>query len=317
MRKLLTLTVVALSTWGCQATTTNSPRLLIRPEQAKKIGLKLTGSIAGDQAGFVYLATPTNLMRYDPKLNQIEPMLVDPALDLTGVSGTTEGVMLRQLEEKLVGPHKYISDVAVTPDGVVLVLRPQELDAYVAGHLVKVHSVPAPALMASCDREFAYILVATEKGAKLLRYHLTGGVKGTMDTILTTQDCPRALWAVPGGCLVASGGNIVKVTDPVQAPGETGPHISTVLLVALGEDVTSMAVDPGRSYVYFATEDATFVWAQGQILPVFPAGSRLVWVDDTLTICQPSVGQLVQIGSVSGHVQKLLAGGPKAGSSKR
>ena len=319
MRRLLTLTVVALSALGCQTTTktTNGPRLLIRPEQAKKIDLKLTGAIAGDQAGFVYLVTPTNVMRYDPKVNQIEPMLVDPAQDITGVSGTPEGVMLRLLEQKLVGPHKYISDVAVTPDGVVLVLLPQELDAYVAGHLVKVHSVPAPALMVSCDREFAYILAATEKGAKLLRYHLTGGAKGTTDTVLTTQDCPRALQAVPGGCLVASGGNIVKVTDPVQAPGETGPHVATVLLVAIGEDVTSVAVDPRKSYVYFATEDATFVWAQGQILPVFPAGSRLLWVDDTLTICQPSVGQLVQIGSVSGHVQKLLAGEKKASPSKR
>jgi hypothetical protein len=293
MRRLLILTVVALSALGCQTTTTttNGPRLLISPEQAKKIDLKLTGAIAGDKAGFVYLATPTNLMRYDPKLNQIAPMLVDPGKD--------------------------ISDVAVTPDGVVLVLLPQELDAYVAGHLAKVHSVPAPALMVSCDREFAYLLVTTPNGSALYRYHLTGSTKGAMDRILTTQDCPRALWAVPGGCLVASGGNIVKVTDPVQAPGETEPHTSTVLLVAIGEDVTSMAVDPRRSYVYFATEDATFVWAQGRVLPVFPAGSRLLWVDDTLTICQPSVGQLVQIGSVSGHVQKLLAGELKVSPPKR
>ena len=46
-------------------------------------------------------------------------------------------------------------------------------------------------------------------------------------------------------------------------------------------------------------------------------GSRLLWVDDTLTVCQPSVGQVVQINSVSGHVQKLLAGGQRAGPSKR
>lgn len=78
-----------------------------------------------------------------------------------------------------------------------------------------------------------------------------------------------------------------------------------------------MAVDPRKSYVYFATNDATFVWAEGEVLPVFPAGSRLLWVDDTLTICQPSVGQLVQIGSVSDHVQKLLADAQKADSSKR
>jgi hypothetical protein len=289
MHRLLILALIALSALGCQ-TTTNRPRLLISPEQAKTIDLKLSGGIAGDKAGFLYLETPTNVMRYDPKSNQIEPMLVDPCKD--------------------------ICDIAVTPEGVVLVLRPRELDAYVAGHLVKVCDGPANALALSCDREFAYILAMRGNGAKLLRYHLTDARKGVTDTLLTMEDRPRALWAVPGGCLVASGGNIVKVTDPAEAVGETGPQVSTVLLVAMKEEVTSAAVDPHKSYVYFATKDATFVWAEGRILPVFPAGSRLVWADDTLTICQPAVGQVVQIGSVSGHVQKLLAAGQKAGSSK-
>ncbi|MCX5644023.1 MAG: hypothetical protein NTZ17_04965 [Phycisphaerae bacterium] len=189
MRRLLILTSIALSALGCQ--TTNRTRLLISPEQAKKIDLKLAGGITGDKAGFVYLETPTNLMRYNPKSNQIEPMLVDPCRD--------------------------ICHVAVSPEGVVLVLRPQELDAYVAGYLLKVHSVPANAMTISCDREFAYILVMTGKGAKLVRYHLTGSTKGVTDALLTTEDYPRALCAVPGGCLVASGGNIVKVTD--SGPG--------------------------------------------------------------------------------------------------
>jgi hypothetical protein len=121
---------------------------------------------------------------------------------------------------------------------------------------------------------------------------------------------PVDVWLPPGE-------TSSKSPIPVQAPDETEPHLSTVLLVALGEDVTSVAADLRKNYVYFATKDATFVWAEGGVLPVFPAGSRLLWVDDTLTICQPSVGQLVQIGSVSGHVQKLLAGEQKAGSSKR
>jgi hypothetical protein len=316
MYRLLILMLIALSALGCQ-TTTNRPRLLISPEQAKKIDLKLSDGIAGDKAGFVYLVTPTNLMRYDPKSNQIEEMLVDPSKDVNHAAVTPGGVVLGLIEEAVVGPRKYISDVAVTPEGVVLVLLPQELDAYVAGHLVKVHSVPAGAVAISCDREFAYILVIVENGSKLIRYHLSGSTKGATDTLLTMGDCPRSLCAVPHGCLVASGGNIVKVTDPAQAAGETEPHIATVLLVAIGEDVTSVAVDPHKAYVYFATNDATYVWAAGQILPVFPAGSRLLWVDDTLTICQPSVGQVVQIGSVSGHVQKLLAGVQKAGPSKR
>ncbi|MBM4025482.1 MAG: hypothetical protein FJ280_08750 [Planctomycetes bacterium] len=282
MRRPLMLISVLLSGLGCQ-TTTNQTRLLIGPDQAKKIDLTLSGPIAGDTAGFVYFVTPGNLMRYDPKSHQIEPMLVNPSQE--------------------------IRDVAVTPDGGVLALLPQELDAYVAGHLVKVHGVPGRAAAVSCDREFAYLLTTTPKGAALLRYHLTGGKKGTRDTLLTLEDRPGALCAVPGGCLVASGGNIVKVTDPIPTAGQAEPLVATVLLVALRENVTSVAVDPRHGYVYFATTDSTFVWAQGRILPVFPAGSRLAWVNDTLTVCQPSVGQVVQIGAVSGHVQRLLAGG--------
>jgi hypothetical protein len=280
MRKLLLLTFIALSTVGCQTTTTSGPRLLIGPEQAKKIGLQLTGPIGADKAGYVYLAAPANVMRYDPKTNQIEEMLVAPVKDLRGV--------------------------AVTPEGVVLVLLPQELDAYLAGHLVKIHSLPGQADAVSCDREFAYVLVTTEKGGALLRYHLTGRTKGTLDTLLTTEDRPLALCAVPGGCLVASGGNIVKVTDPVRAPGETEPTVATVLLVALRDKIMSVAVDPGRSYVYFSTDDTTLVWADGQVFPIFPAGYELAWVDDTLTICQPVAGQLIQVGAVSGHVRKIL-----------
>jgi len=295
MRRLLILTCTTLAALGCQPTTTTTTtatdgaRLLIGPDQAKKIDLKLSGGIAGDRAGFLYLAAPANLMRYDPKSHQIEPMLTDPVQE--------------------------IRDTAVTPEGVVLVLRPGALEACVAGHLVKVHAVSEHAEAVSCDREIAYLLVTTPKGAALMRYHLTGQGKGATDTLLTMDDRPRALCAVPGGCLVASGGNIVKVTDPVRAPGETEPHVATVLLVSLGADVTSVAVDSGRSYVYFATNESTYVWAEWSILPVFPAGSRLIWVDDTLTICQPAVGQVAQIGSVSSHVQRLLVGVQKADPS--
>jgi len=259
--------------------------------QAKKIDLKLAAGIAADKAGFLYLQTPDNVMRYDPKASQIEPILVEPCRD--------------------------ICDVAVSPEGVVLVLRSRELDAYVAGHLIKVSDLPADALALSCDREYAYILVARGEGAKLLRYHLTGVTKGAADELLTTADCLRALCGVPYGCLVASGGNIVKVSDPAATGDDAAMHVSTILLVAIGEEVTSVAVDPGRSYVYFATSDSTFVWAQGQILPVFPAGSRLVWVDDTLTICQPAAGQVVQVGAVSGQVPKPLAGAQGPGPAKR
>ncbi len=131
----------------------------------------------------------------------------------------------------------------MTSEGVVLVLRRRELSACVAGYLVSLHSLPEDAIAVSCDREFAYVLTARGQGARLLRIHLSGDNKGLQQTLLTTEDRPRALCAVRGGCLVASGGNIVKVSDPAPAADNAEGQVATVLLAAIQEPVTSVVAD--------------------------------------------------------------------------
>ena len=212
------------------------------------------------------------------------------------------------MENLLNDPYPNIRDVAVTPGGTVLVLRPRELALYMAGYLVTLYRLPGEATALSCDRDFAYVLTDRGQGARLLRIALTGTSKGSTKLILTTQDRPQALCAVRGGCLVASGGNIIKVTDPVGGEQGADSEVTTVLLVAMHEPVTSVAADQDRLILYFATDDMTYAWLQGQILPVFPAGSRLAWARDTLTICRPAKpdSQIVRIPNVSRHTNALL-----------
>lgn len=279
MIRLMLLAAIVLSVTGCR---TGGPNVQISKEHAGELNLELSGGVAADGSGLVYVTTPTTVMQYKPGPNQMENLLIDPCPD--------------------------IRDIAVTPEGVVLVLRPRELSACVAGYLVSLHSLPEDAIAISCDREFAYVLTARGQGARLLRIHLTGSNKGLQQTLLTTEDRPRALCAVRGGCLVASGGNIVKVSDPTPAAGNAQGEVTTVLLAAVQEPVTSVVADQGRLIVYFATADTTYAWIQGQIVPVFPAGSRLAWAKDTLTICRPSRpgSQVIQIPAASKHTEGLL-----------
>lgn len=277
--RFILLAAAAVLATGCQ---TGGPHVQISREHAEEMSLGLSGGVAADDSGVLYLATRTNVVRYKPGPNRMETLLIDACSD--------------------------IRDVAMTPEGVVLVLRPRELSTCVAGYLVALHSLPEDAIAVSCDREFAYVLTARGQGARLLRIHLSGGNKGAQQTLLTTEDRPRALCAVRGGCLVASGGNVVKVSDPVPTADNPNGEIVTALLAAIQEPITSVVADEKKLIVYFATADVTYAWIQGQIVPVFPAGSRLTWAKDTLTICQPSSpgSQMIQIPGVSKYTSGLL-----------
>jgi len=272
------LAPIALLATGCQTT---GPQVRISKEQAGEMNLDLSGGIVAEGAGSVYATTPAGVMRYEPKTNKIENLLIDSCPD--------------------------VRDVALTSDGVVLVLRKRELSACVAGYPVSLYSLPDDGLAISCDRDFAYVLTARGQGARLLRIALSGANKGSQQTLLTTEDRPRALCGVRGGCLVASGGNIFKVSDPATAATGGESQVATVLLAAIQEPVLSIAADQDRLIVYFATADTIYAWIQGQIVPIFPAGSRLAWAKDTLTICRPDKpGQIVQIPAVSRHTEGLL-----------
>jgi len=282
MIKRIFVIAVVLSALGCQ---TQGPRVQIGAQQARELNLELSGGVAADSSGSLYVTTPSTVMRYEPGPGRMEDLLIDP--------------------------YRDIRDIAVTSDGVVLVLRQRDLSACMAGYLASLHSLPADGIAVSCDRESAYVLTARGEGARLLRIRLTGSDKGFVQTLLTTEDRPSAVCAVRGGCLVASGGNIVKVAVPAQQTKDTDSDVATVLLAAIQEPITSVVADQDRLIVYFATADMTYAWVQGQIVPVFPAGSRLAWAKDTLAICLPSRpgSQVIQIPGAAKYTEGLLKQG--------
>lgn len=273
MTRICFVALILLSLCGCQAL---RPDLNISQEQAEALNLRLTGGITASISGDIFLTTPGNLQQYNPRSRELTSLLNDAI---------------------------RIEDVAVTSDNVLLALRSESLCAAAAGYLTPIHDLPGQAYALSCDREFAYILTKSGQGTQLIRYHLTGNTQGQIDPMLAIADHPQALCAVRGGCLVASGGNLIKVTDPMA------DQVATALLVAIESPITSVVADQSRLIVYFCTQDTTFAWIDGQIIPIFPAGNRLAWAQDTLTICQAAQtnSQIIQIPTVSQHTKTLLS----------
>lgn len=273
--------LMMLVTAGCQA---GGVRVPISPEQARQLKLQPNGGIAVDSEGLVYLTTAANLTRYDPRTHQVTDLL------LAGEAG--------------------LRDVALTGDGVVLVLQSDELSAYVSGYLLKLASLPTQAQALSCDRGYAYVQARDGAGTtRLLRYDLK---QHTLETLAVLEDPLSAICAVRGGCLVACGGKVFKVTDP-KAAGAGGRESAVVLLFAISGPITALAADADHKIVYCADKDMTYAWVEGQIVPLFPCGGRLAWRGDVLTICQPGSGQVVQVGGAAGEVERVCKALAKAG----
>lgn len=273
LRNLLMSLLALAPLAGCQS---SNVLVTISPDQAKQVNLHPTGGIAANDDGQLYLTTASNLVRYDPDNHSLTDLLLQPASDL--------------------------GDVALTKDGVALVARAGQLDAYLSGYLVKVIDLPATAQAVSCGRDSAYIQTRHTAGTtRLLRYGL---ISHQLDTLAIMDHPLDAICAVPGGCLVAAGGNVFKVTDPAPDTHQT----IVAMLFAIQGPVVSLAADPNEKIVYVSDPDMTYVWTQGTILPFFPSGGRLAWNNDTLTICQTGTGQIVQIQAAAARVAGLLKG---------
>ena len=279
MKRHCLLTILLLWWCGCQA---SGPAVHISPEQAQTLNLQLTGGVAANAAGDLILTTGRGLQQYSPKSDQLADLLQESTADL--------------------------QHVAVTSDDLVLTLHSRGLYAVAAGYLIPIRSLPSRAYALSCAGVFAYLLMEDGRGGQLVRYHLTGPAKGRLDAMLATQDRPAALCAVPGGCLVASGGNLVKVTDPSPDNDDSQAQVATALLVAVQRPITSVVADQQRLIVYFSTQDTTYAWIKGRVIPIFPAGNRLAWAKDTLTICLAARAnsQVIHIPAVSRHTQNLM-----------
>jgi hypothetical protein len=266
----------ALVPAGCGASVL---RVEITDEQARQARLDATGGVAVGPDGAVYLATSSNVVRYDPYARKIEPLVVGRVAD--------------------------VRDVGVSDDGVVLVLRDREVSACLSGYLMQVVTLPGRGQALACSPEGFYVIVRSDDGvSRVLRYLYK---RKHLEHVLASDDPLGALAATPGGCLVASVPNVYSVTDPApSAPGAEGSEVRMKLVCGVSSTVRSVAADARSGLLSFSDGAMTWALSGGEVLPLLPVGGRLALRNNTLTVCHTSPTQVLQLTGASGKVGEIL-----------
>lgn len=236
----------------------------------------------------VFLPCEGNLLRYDPRRDRHEQVFLEA------------------------GPE--IQSVACLSSGALLFADGERLATCVAGCRVPVATLPAvgKALSVWADR-YAYVACAPDGGGGLLcRYDLE---RKELRELMATEEPIWELAAVRGGCLVAQGGAVHRVFDdtgegdpPADASAE---EVRLFFVLALKDDpVTSIDADPATRVVYFADNDVTYAYLDGEVVPMAPMGGAVRVRGDVLTIFDSVRRQLLEVPDAADRARRALAAKP-------
>lgn len=263
---------------GCRQPYT---RICLTAAQAGRLGLNFTDALATDARNNVFLIARGNVVRYDSARHQLEYLLRSGRSDL--------------------------ADLAVADGDVLLTVSRDALNAVFAGELVPVLQLPGRGLKASCHGDYVYVLLRTSSGQQgLLRYSFR---TKQIEPLTLTRESISAICAVRGGCLIASGGALHKLLVPPSVSGGARRELNRGLLLATaGKRIVSVAADPHARFVYFASADMTYAWANRRVVPLFPMGGQLSYAARKLTIASPNLRQVMQLIDPAGRTRQLLRG---------
>ena len=98
-----------------------------------------------------------------------------------------------------------------------------------------------------------------------------------------------------GGCLIATDNSIYKIFRADD--DDTGDVLSLMICSIDAEDrrIMSLAVDDSQRAVYFTTQDGTWAYVDGQVVPILPVGGQVAFAGNVLTIWGGLNGQLLQV----------------------
>ena len=282
MKRIACLFVACTSLAGCRQ---SQARICLTEPQARKLNLRFTDALAADSRQNVFLLTGGNIVRYGPREHEIEELLRTSRRDLV--------------------------DVAVAPEDVLLALGRDALYAVFAGELVELLKLPGQGLKVSCHGDHVYVLVGTRAGRQgLLRYDFA---RKHVEPLLVTPEQISAVCAVPGGCLVASGGSLYKLFVPEASAAGAAREVHRVLLLATaGKAIVSVAADPRHAMVYFAGPNMTYAWAKRRAVPLFPMGGQVRYHRGVLAIASPGLRQVVQLTEPAARADRMLRDAPPA-----
>jgi len=223
--------------------------------------------------GAVMLASDETIYRIDPKKRTVETIFEGDA-------------------------NTAISAMTVAEDGLLYVADGGRLRLFAGGHLhdlLESNSDSAGRWSLSGWGEAQLYVAESRPGRSTLFSYETRG-KNTFGMAETEQPI-RAISAVRGGCLVATENTIYKVFDRSDDVSADVLCLMVCSIAPGDREIRSMAADEKSRAVYYSTEDGTWAYVDGQIVPLLPVGGVLAFARNTLNVWDGVNRQLLQLGN--------------------
>lgn len=198
--------------------------------------------------------------------------------------------------------------MTVTDDGLLYATDRNQLRLFAGGrlhNLLESHSadVPGKWLLSSHGKTTLYLVESVTERSTLFSYDTRSK---EVFGIAEFEQPVYAVAAVRGGCLVATANTIYKVFDRSDDASADVLCLMVCSIASQDRQILSLAADENRRAVYFSTEDGTWAYVDGQIVPLLPAGGVLAFAGDTLNIWDKDQRQLLQIGHPAQRARTAL-----------
>ena len=271
--------LLSLCLAGCNSV---PPFQVLGPQALEEFDVPSSATMAAAPDGSVYLAAETTLLRIHPKQRSAEVLF--------------EGNVSTPLQ-----------DVAVAENGLVYVTDWGGLSLFAGEQLhplLQGSSVSQGWFVSIYGEAALYLCTAGDAAddrATLFRYNVqTKQIRGVAEFDQTIA----AITAVRGGCLVATQDTVTKLFLEEDSSEVTSLMVCSIQ--AQDKSIVSLAADEIQRAVYFSTQDGTWAYVDGQVVPLLPAGGALAFAGHTLTIWDSENCQLLQMAHPAKRARNVL-----------
>lgn len=279
LRALPVGVLVLLCLAGCSSV---PPFQVLGPQALDEFDVSSSTHVGAAPDGSVCLATETALLRIHPKKRSVEVLF-------EGDAGT------------------QLQDVAVAENGLVYVTDRGRLSLFAGEQLhplLQGSSVSQGWLVSTYGEGTLYLCtVGDSAGGRATLFHynvLTKQIRGVAEFDQTIA----AINAVRGGCLVATQDTITKIFLSDYVTEATSLMVCSIQ--ARNRSIVSLAADETQRAVYFSTQDGTWAYVDGQVVPLLPAGGALAFAGHSLTIWDFENRQLLQMAHPAKRARDVL-----------
>jgi hypothetical protein len=255
---------------------------IIGPEAIDGLSAAPDAMLAAAPDGAIMLASDDTIFRIHPQKGSVETIFEgDSENDLTAVT--------------------------VADDGLLYVGDRDRLKLFAGGrlhNLVKSNSSSGKWFLSAHGKTALYAAEwVSGRSTTLFRYEL-----GSKDVfgIAVFEEPIQAIAAVRGGCLVAISNTIYKIFDHSDGDSKDALCLMVCSVASGDRQICGLAIDEDRRAVFFTTEDGTWAFVDGQIVPLLPAGGALAFAKKTLSIWDHDQRQLFQIGNPATRARTVL-----------